>query len=299
MKLVIFGTGKAAESALSYIDVPVSYCVDNNQSRWGTSFYNLDVYPPKKLLEEDHDQIYIIVASSYYLEIAEQLRSMGFLEYVHFNVFLASGQGFVSYSQEGEDLVLKRIFENKQSGFYVDVGAHQPIRFSNTYMFYRLGWNGINIDPYPGMKKMFDIYRPRDINLEAGISDVEGKLKYFMFNEPALNTFDSRRAKEILESVLGHEIIREVEIEVFKLSSVLEKYASGKKIDFMSIDTEGFDLQVLQSNDWDLFVPEVILVEILNCELEQMHSHPIHQFLMNRGYRLISKLFNTCIYKRV
>jgi hypothetical protein len=71
-----------------------------------------------------------------------------------------------SWSQEGEDLILARIFGDKPDGFYVDVGAHHPKRFSNTYYFYRRGWRGINIDAMPGSMLAFNRLRPSDINIE-------------------------------------------------------------------------------------------------------------------------------------
>ena len=64
-----------------------------------------------------------------------------------------------SYSQEGEDLVLRKIFKKQDKGFYVDVGAHHPKRFSNTFLLYKKGWNGINIDATPGSMKLFNKFR--------------------------------------------------------------------------------------------------------------------------------------------
>ena len=97
--------------------------------------------------------------------------------------------GFVikSYSQEGEDLILKRIFGEKKNGFYVDVGAFHPFWISNTNIFYKNGWNGVNIDAMPSSMALFDKFRPRDINLECPISDENKILTYCGFNDPALN----------------------------------------------------------------------------------------------------------------
>lgn len=94
-----------------------------------------------------------------------------------------------SYSQEGEDLILNRLFANKDKGFYIDIGAHHPYRFSNTYLFYLNGWTGINIDAMPGSMTPFKSKRPKDINLEVPILDKEGIMTYYQFNEPALNGF--------------------------------------------------------------------------------------------------------------
>jgi hypothetical protein len=79
------------------------------------------------------------------------------------------GPVHLSYAQEGEDMVLRRIFEDQPLGFYVDVGAHHPVRFSTTYFFYRRGCRGINIDATPGSMDAFRRLRPRDINLEVAI----------------------------------------------------------------------------------------------------------------------------------
>ena len=93
------------------------------------------------------------------------------------------------YSQEVEDIILRRIFGDQTKGFYEDVGAHQPKRFYNTCYFYDRGWQVINIDALPGSTRVFQKLRPRDINLEITISEKEQNLTYYMFNEPALNQF--------------------------------------------------------------------------------------------------------------
>lgn len=75
-----------------------------------------------------------------------------------------------SYAIQGEDLILRELFEYAKSGFYVDVGAHHPFRFSNTYLFYKVGWRGLNIDAMPNSMKLFNRFRPRDINIECGVA---------------------------------------------------------------------------------------------------------------------------------
>ena len=86
--------------------------------------------------------------------------------------------GVRAYSSEGEDLILKRIFDKKKKGVYIDVGAHHPFRVSNTYLLYKRNWTGINIDPLPGSKALFNKHRPKDINLEIGVSVVKQQLTY-------------------------------------------------------------------------------------------------------------------------
>jgi len=89
---------------------------------------------------------------------------------------LFDGYALKSYSQEGEDMILRRLFENQERGLYVDIGAYHPKKFSNTYFFYRAGWIGINVDAMPGSMKKFRSRRPRDINIEAAISDKREEL---------------------------------------------------------------------------------------------------------------------------
>ncbi len=98
------------------------------------------------------------------------------------------------WSQEGEDILLKRIFANKKKGFYIDVGAHHSSRFSNTYKLYKENnWTGINIDPSKKSYINLQKNRKRDININCGISDREEFLKLYSFKESALNTFSLKK----------------------------------------------------------------------------------------------------------
>jgi FkbM family methyltransferase len=166
------------------------------------------------------------------------------------------------FGQEGEDLILAELFLGKRDGFYIDVGAHHPKRFSNTYHFYRFrGWRGINIEAMPGSMKAFRRARPNDINVEAAVSDSSEELTYFVFNEPALNTFDPALAAE-RDGKKGYYIAERMPIRTRRLEEILEKHLpAGTKIDFLTVDVEGFDLKVLHSNDWKRFRPTVVLVE--------------------------------------
>ncbi len=204
----------------------------------------------------------------------------------------------LSYSQEGEDLILKRIFEGQKTGFYVDVGAHHPKRFSNTYLFYKMGWRGINIDAMPGSMGKFKEVRPDDVNLEIAISDKEEILIFHIFNEPALNTFNELQAEKYLLNT-NYKVIEKKKLKTFPLWEVLEKYNSeGNQIHFMSIDVEGLDLQVLKSNNWIKFKPLIILVELLEMRsIAEIQKSEIYIFLISNGYIFSAKTVNTCFFK--
>lgn len=202
-----------------------------------------------------------------------------------------------SYSQEGEDMILRSVFEGKAAGFYVDVGAHHPARFSNTYYFYKRGWTGVNIDAMPGSMRLFEKLRPKDTNLEAAISDRKKSLTYYMFNEPALNSFSEDLSAE-RDRKGNYRITNEIEIETLTLAGVLDTYLSESvEIDFLSVDVEGLELEVLKSNDWSRYKPKIVLIEHLNSYLPDLFNCEVYEFLVSKGYSLFAKTLDTVFYK--
>ena len=203
------------------------------------------------------------------------------------------------YSQEGEDIILSEFFPNKTDGFYVDVGAHHPMRFSNTHMFYKKGWRGINIDAMPGSMKAFERKRPRDINLEIGVSGKEGEMTFYMFDDPALNGFSMEISKD-RDKNSNFEIIEERKIKTYPLSKILDKYLpKDQKIDFMSIDVEGLDMMVLESNDWKRYSPRYLLVECIGDTVEDIMQDKIYRFLSEKGYKIVGKTYRTLILRKI
>ena len=158
----------------------------------------------------------------------------------------------VGFSQFGEDVVLRNLLD-KELGFYVDVGAYHPFNFSNTYSFYKRGWKGLNIEPNPYGYKLLEKYRKRDTNLQLGVSTVEGKLRFIP---------DSTYSRLVdPDEELGDDKST-IEVEVNPLSQILgDHLPEGTEIDFISVDCEGHDLKVLQSNDWTKYRPTFALVE--------------------------------------
>jgi FkbM family methyltransferase len=202
-----------------------------------------------------------------------------------------------SFSQEGEDLILRRIFNKQVSGFYVDVGAHHPRRFSNTFNFYRCGWLGINIDPNPDAMRAFLSDRSRDINIQCGVADRPGTLTYYRFDEAALNTFDADVVKSRLANT-PYKLLGSIEVRVERLAAILERcLPANQAIDFLTIDAEGMDLQVLKSNDWKRYRPHCVLVESLGVSLEDALRGEIFPFMRDQGYELFAKTFNTLVFR--
>jgi len=205
----------------------------------------------------------------------------------------------LSYSQEGEDMILRRLLERQQRGFYVDVGAHDPYRFSNTCYFHRRGWRGINIDPNPLAIKAFDRERAADVNVCVGVADVPGKLMFHLFNDPALNTFDADLARERVKLPF-YRLLETRDVPVRRLDDLLRQYLpQGQKIDFLSVDVEGMDLAVLRSNDWTQFRPHLLLVEAHQRFASGVEGDPVNSFATEIGYQLIAKTLNTLIYEDI
>lgn len=206
------------------------------------------------------------------------------------------GYALKSYSQEGEDMILRRLFEKQQTGFYVDVGAHHPKRFSNTYFFYKKGWRGINIDAMPDSMKTFDSLRPRDINIEKPISDKKQTLRYYAFNEPALNGF-SKKLSQQRDGLRDYHIIFEKDMETLTLKEILDAHLpDNQEIDFLSIDVEGLDFKVLRSNNFEKYRPKVILVETLESSLVELQDNIITNYLKEFRYSIYAKAVNTVIF---
>jgi FkbM family methyltransferase len=202
-----------------------------------------------------------------------------------------------SWGQEGEDIVLHRIFGKKSDGFYVDIGAHHPIRFSNTYYFYKMGWRGLNIDAMPGSMRLFKKRRPRDINIEMGVGRGNAYLDYYVFNEPALNGFSREISEDRENKENNYKIERIVKLQIKTLAEVLSENLNNSAIDFMSVDVEGLDYEVLQSNNWNIYRPKILLVELLNTSLHDLSCNEIVLYMHKQGYELYAKLKNTVFFK--
>jgi FkbM family methyltransferase len=204
--------------------------------------------------------------------------------------------GTRSYSQEGEDILLNKIFLRQKLGFYVDIGAHHPVHFSNTYLFYGRGWRGINIDPLPGAKRLFDRRRPRDINIEIGISSVPSSLPFYVFDNAVLSTFN--KAERDLSLRRGFHVVQTLHVPVERLDSVLGRHPlDARQIDFMSIDVEGHEKDVVGSNDWERFRPKIVCLEILNVSIVAVEGLELTKYLEAKGYAFFAKTDNTCFFR--
>ncbi len=190
------------------------------------------------------------------------------------------------FSSAGEDMILRHLVgSDKMEGFYVDVGAYHPVRSSNTYFFYLNGWRGINIEARPGSRALFDRVRPRDLNLELGVSRQPGEMTYYLVGEDStMNSF----SREFLEHIgMLEQVKREIPVAVLPLAQVLERHLpQGQHIDFMSVDVEGHDLSVLESNDWSRFRPKFLVEEDAQTDVNRSE---IVGFMKRQGYEVCAQ----------
>ena len=182
---------------------------------------------------------------------------------------------------DGEDLQVKKYFNNKKKGFYVDVGAYHPIQRNNTMLLHEMGWEGINIDISDFSIKLFDRLRPNDTNLNVAVSKTNGYVEMFYQKKLSqLLTIKEKIANNVFQGkIKSKKILSKTLNEVLKES----KYCK-KKIDFLDIDVEGADLEVLESLDFSEYSPELICVEYIG---EDKKNSDIFNFLINKNYKNI------------
>jgi FkbM family methyltransferase len=164
----------------------------------------------------------------------------------------------ISYAQNFEDVILARVYSSRTDGFYVDVGAGDPVNLSVTKWFYDLGWSGINIEPNRSLFKKLSADRSRDVNLECGAGASRKHAQFMEMPIPELSSFDSGvQASAREQKIFG--TIRT--IHVVPLTEILDQYADERHIDFLKVDVEGWEREVLCGLDLEKYRPTVILVE--------------------------------------
>lgn len=193
-----------------------------------------------------------------------------------------------SFSQKAEDIIIDRYFEHKKRGFYIDIGAYHPKINSNTKFFYNRGWHGINIEPNPERIKLFKQFRRRDINLNAGVGASKKLETFYELEATGLSTFSKREADSMLK--VGHKLKSKMKIQMYRLQDIMKKYVKNE-VDFITIDTEALDLEVLEGNNWDKYRPKLICIETIDfadlltsTKDDSSRKEEISKYLLRKGY---------------
>tara|TARA_B110001452_G_scaffold240232_1_gene221677 strand:- start:439 stop:1131 length:693 start_codon:yes stop_codon:yes gene_type:complete len=206
-----------------------------------------------------------------------------------------------NYSILEEDKFIIDYFKDKPKGFYIDVGCYHPLVGNNTQLLYKKGWSGLNFDINDYSIELFNFLRTRDLNIHSGISTKKNKLTMYYRKEiNMLNTLNKKIAK--IHFLNGY---KKKKVSVNTLDYFISKnFKKLKNIDFLNIDVEGFELEVLRSLNFEKYKPQLICVEIHNNnkmydkKYEYLKSNNIYNFVIKKGYKIKWKNKYSFIFER-
>lgn len=224
--------------------------------------------------------------------------------YYFFNILFKKNKfRRISYSYGSVDLLLEHIFKNQSHGFYIDVGCQHPVMNNNTYLLYKKGWNGINIDLDKKNIDLFSFYRKRDLNINVAISSREDERDLFFYHDKsAINTLE--------KSVANYQKAQVKEIKKVKtktLNSIIENSKfNNLTIDFVSIDVEGHELDVIKGFDLKKYKPKVVIIEFLDLSLKKLEiknlniknflKSEIYQYMIDKNYTLVNLIHSDLVF---
>jgi FkbM family methyltransferase len=226
-------------------------------------------------------------------------RKSNFVKYIYFySQYLKSKIKLKkSYSNWGIDMMADFFFRNKKEGTYIDVGCHHPLINNNTYPLYKRGWKGINIDIDYGAIDSFNFLRSKDTNIKIAVSDTTGEAELFFYhNRAAKNTlskekgFDSKEIQKIKTSTLN----KVIENSIYK----------DKKINFISIDVEGYELNVLKGFDFKKYKPDLVVLELIqegmteffHQNIENIQNSEVYLYMIKHDYKLINWIHDDLVF---
>ena len=205
-----------------------------------------------------------------------------------------------SYSgYTAQDLIVDYFFRNKKKGNYIDVGCYHPFIGNNTYRLHKRGWSGINIDLDFHTIDFFNHSRKTDDNINIGVSDKKGQENlYFVHNRSAINSLDSRREK-------GAKEIKKINVDTLDNIISSSNY-NGEKIDFISIDVEGYELKVLSGFDLKKHAPDLVLIEYIDLKMNKIEFHnqdinhilnsELYNYMLENNYSLVNWLHSDLVF---
>jgi FkbM family methyltransferase len=189
---------------------------------------------------------------------------------------------FLSYAQRYEDVYLSRCFAGLREGFYIDIGAGHPVHDSASFAFYLQGWRGITVEPNPRLVRLTHAVRPRDCCIEAVIGGASGEATFYLVDElHGFSTTIEAHAQSAQEQF--GKPSRSHRVPMLSLSELCRQNAP-RTFEFLKIDVEGAEKEVLFSGDWENFRPKVIVIEALAPYTLAPAWHEWEPFLNQHGY---------------
>ena len=220
--------------------------------------------------------------------------------YFFYNIYIRNKNFYFSNSQFGEEKIIMKHFEKNYKGNFVDLGCFHPTKHNNTFKMYKSGWRGINIDLNPLTIELFNYARPKDINICAAISNkIASKKLYFTGDLSTTNTIEKNHVNLLKRHFkIKNKEIKIKKIKTQKLDSILEKYKYDK-IDFMNIDIEGHELDVLRSLNLSKYNIRLFCIEIIDHDkFSKLRKKQLLSFFKKNGYILKDKSVINFIFKK-
>jgi FkbM family methyltransferase len=223
----------------------------------------------------------------------------GYLSYVFSKKYKCT------YSQNGEDIIIDSAARmlHIQTPSYLDIGTNHPIYNNNTYRFYKKGSYGVLVEPDPQLFKVIQRTRQRDICLNVGTGPSDEKsASYYIMTSHQLSTFKKDQAEDMAATNnYGKQRIEEIiQVPLVAINSIMETYFPDG-VDILSIDTEGYDLEILRSLDFNKYKPQIMCVETLRFDEngKEQKQRAIIDYLLGRGYKVYADTYINTIFVRV
>ena len=207
------------------------------------------------------------------------------------------------FSFSGVDVIIENIFRNQEFGFYVDVGCQHPIKNNNTLILYNKGWKGINIDLDKDNIDLFKKSRPNDENVNIAVSNEIKEVDFYFYHKKSpINTIDKKTSQFQKAKVSS---IKKIKTDTLNNILSSSKY-TNIKIDLLSVDVEGHEIQVLEGLDFIRYKPSIIVVEYLdlnvsklevkNLSIQNIINSKIYKFLTQKNYTLVNCIYSDLIF---
>ena len=220
--------------------------------------------------------------------------------YFYFQFLKAKFKPRLAYSHWGVDLIITKLLNSKNKGIYIDVGCHHPFLNNHSYLLYKSGWEGINIDIDYNSIDMFNFFRKSDVNIQTAVTDHKGEVDLFFYH--------NRAAKNTISKEFGSDAKEQKKINSDTLNNIIENSKfKNSKIDFVSIDVEGNEMNVLNGFDLKKYKPKLILLEFIlpnkkefyEKDINEITNSEVYKFLIKNEYKLINWNHDDLLFMRL
>ena len=220
--------------------------------------------------------------------------------YFYFQFLKAKFKPRLAYSHWGVDLIITKLLNSKNKGIYIDVGCHHPFLNNHSYLLYKSGWEGINIDIDYNSIDMFNFFRKSDVNIQTAVTDHKGEVDLFFYH--------NRAAKNTISKEFGSDAKEQKKINSDTLNNIIENSKfKNSKIDFVSIDVEGNEMNVLNGFNLKKYKPKLILLEFIlpnkkefyEKDINEITNSEVYKFLIKNEYKLINWNHDDLLFMRL